>query len=183
MVNHIVIFVLILPLLIIISALILLLNGWPIFYKQERIGQHGKKFMMYKFRTMKKNNNITNEDLWNKNEAPFPFFKIKNDPRVTRFGRFLRKMAWDELPQIINILKGDMDIVGVRPVLESEVKYLSDSYYKYKPGFTGPTQIYKNRRIELDEYNFLNDNFVKNYSLLLKIKIIIQSFKVFNKGM
>ena len=125
----------------------------PIFFKQERIGKNGKLFKMYKFRTMVKNADKKLEELLETDEAARKEYKkykkLKNDPRVTKFGAFLRKTSLDEFPQFLNVLKGDMTLVGPRPYLPREKEDMG-SYYdyiiKHKPGITGYWQISRKKR-------------------------------------
>ena len=133
--------VLISPFVVIIAILIKIDSKGPVFFKHHRIGKNGKPFSMYKFRTMKDGaeamiNDFTPEQLeeWNEN------FKLKDDPRITRIGKFLRKTSLDELPQLINILKGDMSIVGPRPIIEEELEEYGndkDEFLSIRPGLTG----------------------------------------------
>ena len=127
----------------------------PIFFKQERIGKNGKLFKMYKFRTMVKNADKKLEELLETDEAARKEYKkykkLKNDPRVTKFGAFLRKTSLDEFPQFLNVLKGDMTLVGPRPYLPREKEDMG-SYYdyiiKHKPGITGYWQISRKKRCD-----------------------------------
>ena len=127
----------------------------PIFFKQERIGKNGKLFKMYKFRTMVKNADKKLEELLETDEAERKEYKkykkLKNDPRVTKFGAFLRKTSLDEFPQFLNVLKGDMTLVGPRPYLPREKEDMG-SYYdyiiKHKPGITGYWQISRKKRCD-----------------------------------
>jgi lipopolysaccharide/colanic/teichoic acid biosynthesis glycosyltransferase len=111
----------------------------PVFYAQERVGLHGRRFKLYKFRTMVKDADKLLPQLLSANEADGPVFKIKNDPRVTRVGRVLRRTSLDELPQFINVLKGDMSVVGPRPPLPHEVEQYDGAWRRrlsVKPGIT-----------------------------------------------
>src|SRR5471030_1198666 len=109
------------PIFLLVGILIKLESKGPIFFSQERIGKNGYKFKMYKFRSMVKNAEELKDKLSKKNEMSGPMFKMKEDPRVTKFGKFIRKTSIDELPQLFNVLKGEMSLVGPRPSLPKEV--------------------------------------------------------------
>ena len=114
------------PIFLIVSLWIKLCDNGPVFYIQERVGLNGKKFNIYKFRSMYVNADLLLEKLKQKNEVQGPMFKMKHDPRITSVGRFIRKTSIDELPQLVNVLKGDMSLVGPRPPLPDEVKQYSE---------------------------------------------------------
>lgn len=117
------------------------------------------------------------------NEAFFPFFKNNNDPRVTKVGRILRKLSLDELPQLINIIRGEMVFVGPRPVLAEEAPYISKWHFMTKPGLTGPTQIKRDKNITLQEYNQLDYEFVSNPKIFRRdLQIILKTLLVVFKG-
>ena len=138
-----------LPLMFVIAIIIVIddPSAGP-FYKQIRVGRHGKEFYMYKFRTMRANADKMIDELAKQNEMDGPVFKIKEDPRITRVGKWLRKLSLDELMQFFNVLKGDMTLVGPRPPLPKEVQYYTD-YQRLRllvtPGLTCTWQISKNR--------------------------------------
>jgi len=180
-----------LPLMIPIALLIKLTDRGPIFYKQRRVGYKGKEFYIYKFRSMypdadKRLKEILEKDPKAREEWETTF-KLKNDPRVTPIGRFLRKTSLDELPQFFNVLKGDMSVVGPRPVVKEELeKFYKDKakyYLSVKPGVTGYWQVegrsniedYK-KRVEMDVW------YVKNRSIWLDIKIILKTIWVMLTG-
>ena len=127
------------PVLLIVAIWIKLDSKGPVFYRQVRVGRHNKDFRIYKFRSMIPNAEAKLEGLLGKNEMEGPAFKIKDDPRITRVGRIIRKTSIDELPQLWNILKGDMSVVGPRPPLPREVEQY-DEYQKQRlyvtPGLT-----------------------------------------------
>lgn len=149
-------------------------------YVQERVGKNGKKFKFYKFRSMVANAEGMLDDLLDKNEMEGPVFKIKDDPRITRVGRFIRKTSIDELPQLINILKGDMSFVGPRPPLPREV----EQYTEYQmgrlavtPGLTCYWQIQPRRNdLSFDEWLNLDFNYIEKRSLLVDLGIILRTF-------
>lgn len=180
--------------LIILSPLMLLLalaifiddpHGSPIFV-QERVGKNGRVFRFYKFRSMIVNAEALLDELQEKNEKDGPVFKIKDDPRITRIGRFIRKTSLDELPQLFNILKGDMSIVGPRPGLPNEVeKY--DVYQRQRlrvtPGLTCYWQVSDNRDdISFDEWVDLDIKYIKEQSMKVDLKLILRTFKAVFMG-
>jgi len=175
------------PLFIIIAILIKLDSEGPIFYKHLRVGRYGKPFYLWKFRTMYKDADKILDKYPELKKEFEKEFKLKNDPRITRIGKFLRKFSLDEIPQIFNILKGEMSIVGPRPVTFKELeKYgeYKDEVLRVKPGLTGLWQVSGRsdldyaRRIALDLY------YIQNWSLLLDIKIILKTIPAvfFGKG-
>ncbi len=172
--------VLLIPMLII--ALVIYIDdphGSPIF-AQERVGRKGKKFKFYKFRSMCVNAEAQLKDLLTENEMDGPAFKMKDDPRITRVGRFIRKTSIDELPQLWNILKGDMSIVGPRPPLPREVE-LYDEYQLQRlivsPGLTCYWQIQPHRNdLTFDEWMELDIKYIRERSFLTDWKIIFKTF-------
>ena len=174
--------VLLLPLLLL--ALIIFIDSpkaSPIFI-QKRVGKNGKVFNFYKFRSMVPNaENMLNE-LLEQNEMEGPVFKMKNDPRITRVGRFIRPSSIDELPQLINIIKGDMSFVGPRPPLVREVELYDEKAMQRLnviPGLTGYWQIQPSRNsLDFDEWLKLDFEYIKKRSFLLDIKIILKTFLV-----
>ncbi|WP_304651789.1 sugar transferase [uncultured Ligilactobacillus sp.] len=164
---------------LIIALFIFACDRGPVFYTQERVGKDGKKFMIYKFRSMYVNADTLLEKLKEKNEVTGPMFKMKNDPRVTSVGRFLRKTSLDELPQLWNVLRGDMSLVGPRPPLPSEVREYSD-YDKQRlwviPGCTGLWQATERNNVGFSEMVDLDLTYIQHRSLLLDAKIILLTF-------
>ncbi len=149
------------------------------FYKQVRLGRHRKEFYMYKFRTMCKNADKMQDELMALNEKSGPVFKIAKDPRITRIGRLLRKTSLDELPQFLNVLKGDMSIVGPRPPLPNEVANYS-RYHEIRlsvtPGITCTWQIQPKRdSIEFETWMDMDTSYIAARSILLDIKIILKT--------
>ncbi len=176
------IIVLFIPMLIV--ALIIYVddpNGSP-FFTQNRVGKNGKVFKFYKFRSMVVNAEDLLESLQEQNEKTGPVFKMKEDPRITKIGKFIRKTSIDELPQLLNILKGDMSIVGPRPALPKEVcEY--DEYSKLRllvtPGLTCYWQVQNNRdEITFDEWMDMDVQYIKECSFLVDIKLIFKTVKV-----
>ncbi len=179
------------PVMLIIALLIKLTSPGPIFFKQERIGYLGKRFVMYKFRTMRQSQDDQIHKNYIKNfihncspnqpgcEDEQPIFKIKNDPRVTPIGKFLRRTSLDELGQFINVLKGDMSLVGPRPPIPYEVE-LYDLWHRRrflsaKPGITGLWQIYGRSTTAFNEMIRLDLAYVQNWSLKLDLKILLKT--------
>jgi len=155
-------------------------NG-TVFFKQVRIGKNGKKFYMYKFRSMIADAEDKLEELLKLNEIQGAMFKMKKDPRVTKIGRFIRKTSIDELPQLLNVLKGDMSLVGPRPPLPREVK----EYTKYDkqrllvvPGCTGLWQVSGRNDLDFSEMVELDIQYIRNRSVLLDIKLIFKTVLV-----
>ena len=167
-----------LPLMIIIAIVIVIddPSAGP-FYKQIRVGRHGKEFYMYKFRTMRANADQMIEELAKQNEMDGPVFKMKEDPRITRVGKFLRKLSLDELMQFFNVLKGDMSLVGPRPPLPREVKYYTD-YQRLRlivtPGITCTWQIHKNRNdVPFEEWVEMDIEYIQTRSYRNDLKIML----------
>jgi undecaprenyl-phosphate galactose phosphotransferase len=160
-------------------------SGRPIFYGHRRHGQNNQTFLCYKFRTMAPNADKLLEDLLARDaDAKAEWerdFKLKNDPRITTIGRFLRRTSLDELPQLWNVLKGDMSLVGPRPVVGAELeRYGSqvDYYLEAKPGITGLWQISGRNDITYDSRVYLDSWYVKNWSLFNDIVILLKTVKV-----
>jgi exopolysaccharide biosynthesis polyprenyl glycosylphosphotransferase len=150
----------------------------PVIFKQQRVGKDGKKFTMYKFRTMVVNAEEMLDELLDENEADGPVFKIKEDPRITKSGKWLRKTSIDELPQLWNVLKGDMSLVGPRPPLEREVaKY--DNYQRQrlsvKPGITCYWQVSGRSNISFDEWVELDIKYIQEQGLWTDIKLLFKT--------
>ena len=153
-------------------------HGSP-FFKQIRIGRHGEEFYMYKFRTMYVDAEKRKADLMEQNEMDGPVFKMKDDPRITRLGKILRKTSVDELPQFFNVLRGDMSMVGPRPPLPNEVAEYKD-YHKLRlivtPGITCDWQIADNRNdIPFDEWVEMDLNYIENRTTLGDLRIIFRT--------
>lgn len=172
--------------LILIVKIISIINGDhdSIFYSQERIGKNGKIFKLYKFRSMVPNADIELKKLLRKKKYREEYKlnkKIKDDPRITKVGKFLRKTSLDEVPQFINILKGDMAFVGNRPYLPREKEDMADSYNDIvatKPGLTGYWQVNGRSDISFKKRLELEQFYSNNCSLMLDVKIIFKTIKV-----
>ncbi|GAA0436411.1 MULTISPECIES: sugar transferase [Leifsonia] len=169
------------PLLLIIAALIKLDDGGPVFFSQERVGRRGETFRMYKFRSMVVDAEARRAELASLDEGNGVLFKMKNDPRITRLGAVLRKFSLDELPQLFNVLLGDMSLVGPRPPLESEVKGYANHVHRrlfIKPGLTGMWQVNGRSDLSWDESVRLDLYYVENWSLLGDLVIIWRTIRV-----
>ncbi len=169
----------IIPILIISIAIFLDDPHGSPFYKQIRIGRHGKEFYMYKFRTMYVDADKRKAELMEQNEMDGPVFKIKDDPRITRLGKIFRKLSVDELPQLFNVLRGSMSLVGPRPPLPDEVSEYTD-YAKLRlivtPGITCDWQIADNRNdIPFDRWVEMDLNYIENRTTIGDLKIIFRT--------
>ncbi len=163
------------------AILIKLTSPGPILFKQVRCGLQGKLFSMYKFRSMVTNAEQLRSELEGFNEMSGPVFKMSKDPRITRVGRFIRKTSIDELPQLLNVLKGEMSLVGPRPPIPSEVeKY--DPWQRrrlsMKPGLTCLWQISGRNRIGFEEWMRLDLSYIDSWSLWLDFKILLRTIPV-----
>jgi len=166
------------PLLAVVAAAIKLDSRGPVFFRQLRVGQHGERFEMLKFRTMVPDAEALKESLRDRNEAQEGLFKIADDPRVTRVGGFLRKSALDELPQLFNILKGEMSLVGPRPLVVEEDQRVEGWHRRrleLTPGMTGHWQILGPSRVPLAEMVAIDYLYVANWSLWKDVKILLRT--------
>ena len=169
------------PILLVVSILIKLESKGPIIFSQKRVGINGKEFNMYKFRSMVINAEELKEKLAEKNEMSGPMFKIKDDPRITKVGKFIRKTSIDEVPQLFNVLKGEMSLVGPRPSLPNEVKEFEPWMLKrldVKPGLTCYWQVMGRNNIDFENWMKLDVNYVSERSFWLDIKLIFKTFFV-----
>ena len=187
------------PFFLIIPILIKLTSPGPVFFRQERLGLYGKKFTFLKFRTMKVNNDPCVHQEYVKKliagEAESggagkacqkPVYKIMNDTRVTSVGRFLRKTSLDELPQFINVLRGEMSLVGPRPPLSYELAHYKEWHrgrLAVKPGLTGLWQVSGRSTVPFDEMVMLDLYYIENWSLALDLKIILRTVPVMLFGL
>jgi len=166
------------PLMLCIAALIKLDSPGPVIFKQTRIGRGGRPFVVYKFRSMYEGAELEQEALTSLNEASGPLFKIKDDPRRTKFGKFLRRTSLDELPQLYNVLKGEMSLIGPRPQLPSEVEQYQPWHRKRLetwPGITGLWQVSGRSELSFDEMVLLDIYYIENWSLLLDLEIALKT--------
>jgi exopolysaccharide biosynthesis polyprenyl glycosylphosphotransferase len=169
--------VVLLPLMAAIAIAIKLSSRGSVVFRQTRIGRNGRDFQMLKFRTMVIGADERKHELLEYNEAS-PLFKIANDPRTTPLGRFLRRQSLDELPQLFNVLGGDMSVVGPRPLVVEEDRLFSGwqrERYHVRPGITGPWQILGSSRVPIDDMVTLDYLYCANWSLWLDLKIIVRT--------
>jgi exopolysaccharide biosynthesis polyprenyl glycosylphosphotransferase len=153
----------------------------PVFFKQDRVGRDGKTFQMVKLRSMYKDAEERKAALLAENESDGPLFKMRNDPRITKFGRVLRKLSIDEFPQFWNVVRGDMSIVGPRPALRTEVDQWDAELHdrlRVLPGITGMWQVSGRSDAGFDAYKRLDLYYVDNWSLLHDIRIVMKTFSV-----
>ena len=166
------------PVIAIVACAVKFTSKGPIFFSQKRVGKNGQIFDMYKFRSMVVNAEELKEKLVQKNEMSGPMFKIKDDPRVTKVGRFIRKTSLDELPQLWNVLKGDMSLVGPRPSLPKEVKQFEKWMYKrltVKPGLTCYWQVSGRNNIDFEDWMKLDISYVEDRNVWIDIKLIFKT--------
>jgi exopolysaccharide biosynthesis polyprenyl glycosylphosphotransferase len=166
------------PLLLMISVLIRLESSGPAVFRQTRVGRGGRPFTVLKFRTMREGAEQEVEALSALNEAGGPMFKIRNDPRLTRVGQLLRRISLDELPQLYNVLRGEMSVIGPRPGLPSEVEQYQDWHRKRLetwPGLTGLWQVSGRSELSFDEMVLLDIYYIENWSLLLDLQIALRT--------
>jgi len=175
------------PLWLFIALAIRLTSPGEIIYKQTRIGLNGQPFKIFKFRSMYKNADQDLTALWVKNEAQGPLFKMRDDPRITPVGKFLRRTSFDEFPQIINVLRGEMSLVGPRPPLPGEVAQYEEwqkGRLAIKPGLTGLWQVRGRSNLSFDEGVLMDMYYIENWSLRLYFLVLFRTIPVviFNRG-
>ena len=163
------------PLLLITAIAIFIDDPGPILFKQIRIGKDSKPFKIWKFRSMKTNAEELKADLMKQNEDKGANFKIEHDPRITRVGKFIRDTSIDELPQLINILKGDMAVIGPRPFIEEEQKNLPSDRLAVKPGLSCYWQIGGKNSLPLPEQIELDRKYIREQSVFVDVKIIMKT--------
>jgi exopolysaccharide biosynthesis polyprenyl glycosylphosphotransferase len=169
------------PILVIISMIIALTSKGPVIFKQARVGLRGRQFYIYKFRTMVQNAEALKVQLETMNESDGPTFKIKNDPRITTIGKILRKTNLDEIPQLFNVIKGEMSIIGPRPPLPKEVKQYQTWQLKrlaVKPGLTCTWQIAPNRNdVKFEKWMQMDIHYIDNWSLRGDVELLFRTFR------
>ena len=169
------------PIIAIVACAVKFTSKGPVFFSQKRVGKNGELFEMYKFRSMVVNAEELKENLEEQNEMSGPMFKIKDDPRVTKVGKFIRKTSIDELPQLWNVLKGDMSLVGPRPSLPKEVEQFDNWMFKrltVRPGLTCYWQVSGRNNIDFEDWMKLDVKYVEERNIWIDIKLIFKTIFV-----
>ena len=169
------------PVIAIVACAVKFTSKGTVFFSQKRVGKNGELFDMYKFRSMVVNAEELKEKLAHQNEMSGPMFKMKDDPRVTKVGKFIRKTSLDELPQLWNVLKGDMSLVGPRPSLPKEVAQFEKWMYKrlsVKPGLTCFWQVSGRNNIDFEDWMKLDIKYVDERNIWIDIKLIFKTVLV-----
>ena len=173
------------PIMILLGLYILFIDGYPFYVKQRRVGLHGETFNMFKFRTMKKNSHELRKTMEELNKSDGPLFKIEQDPRILKGLNFARKFSIDELLQFINVLTGDMSIVGPRPLFDNDTQLFDTKYMRrlnVLPGITGLLQINERNTSEFETWYKYDIEYIENWSLYLDFQIILKTpFALFSK--
>lgn len=173
--------ILLLPLFLVVAGLIKVEDHGKIIYKQTRVGRNGSLFSIYKFRSMRMDADKHIAELLKYNQVEGPMFKIKDDPRITKIGKFIRKTSIDELPQLVNVLRGQMSLVGPRPPLVTEVKQYSE-YDKQRllviPGCTGLWQVSGRNDVGFSEMVELDLEYIEKSNLLFDFFLVIKTLKI-----
>lgn len=174
------------PLFIVAIVSILLTSKGPVFFVQDRVGYNKRIFRLYKFRTMVNNAERLQSELKSLNEMSGPVFKIKDDPRITKTGRWLRKTSIDELPQLLNVVKGDMSLVGPRPLPISDYKGIENDWQRRRlsvlPGITCTWQVSGRNKISFEDWMNLDLEYIDNWKLLYDFKILLKTIPAVLKG-
>jgi exopolysaccharide biosynthesis polyprenyl glycosylphosphotransferase len=166
------------PLMALVAILIKMTSSGPVIFAQDRVGMNQRRFRLYKFRSMVADADERKKELAHCNELDGPAFKMANDPRITRIGRLIRKTSIDELPQLFNVIKGEMSLVGPRPPLPDEVskyQWLFRRRLSVKPGITCVWQVSGRSRTTFDEWMTMDKQYVENWSLMLDLKILLMT--------
>jgi exopolysaccharide biosynthesis polyprenyl glycosylphosphotransferase len=173
------------PMLLIVAALVKLTSKGPVLFRQTRVGLHGRPFKMLKFRTMVENAEELKAELTQQNEMDGPVFKMKKDPRITSIGRVLRKFSIDELPQLINVLRGDMSVVGPRPPVPNEVARYEPWHRRrlsVRPGLTCIWQVSGRNEISFEQWMYMDLQYIDTWSFSKDIGLILKTFPVVLTG-
>jgi exopolysaccharide biosynthesis polyprenyl glycosylphosphotransferase len=174
------------PVFAIVAGLIRLDSPGPVFFKQERVGMNKRRFQLFKFRTMVNDAEKQQQMLESLNEAKGPVFKIKNDPRITRIGKFLRRYSIDELPQLVNVLKGEMSLVGPRPLPVRDIERIETQSHKrrlsMKPGVTCLWQVNGRSDVNFSRWVQMDLEYIDNWTLGLDLKILMKTIPAVLKG-
>ncbi len=166
------------PLFILIAFLIKLDSPGPVFFRQKRVSRNNRRFPMFKFRTMKKHSGLHKKKLGNDHDGPI--FKKKDDPRITEIGKYLRRWSLDELPQLINVIRGDMSLVGPRPLARKEMKKNAlwrTTRLMVKPGMTGYWQVMGRGSGKFSDWVKYDISYVTEWSPVLELKILLLTFR------
>lgn len=166
------------PVIIVLCLAIVIEDGAPVVYYQARTGRGGRNFRFFKFRSMVRNADAVKAQLQKHNEADGPIFKMKNDPRVTRVGRFIRKTSLDELPQLINVLRGEMSVIGPRPLYAPEAEKLDERFrgrHDVQPGLLCLREVCGRSELTFDQWMELDLAYVKTYSLRTDLTIMLRA--------
>lgn len=181
--------ILLAPLLVLLAVAIKLTSPGPVLFVQERLGLNKRKFRIYKFRTMTANAEQMMKEIEHLNEVAGPVFKIRNDPRITKVGRFLRKTSLDELPQLLNVLTGDMSLVGPRPLAVRDYELMTQGCedwqrcrFSVKPGVTCLWQVNGRNSIPFHEWMELDMEYIQNWSLWLDLRILFRTIPAVLRG-
>ena len=169
------------PIIAVVACAVKFTSKGPVFFSQKRVGKNGELFEMYKFRSMVVNAEELKENLEEQNEMSGPMFKIKDDPRITKVGKFIRKTSIDELPQLWNVLKGDMSLVGPRPSLPKEVEQFDNWMFKrlsVRPGLTCYWQVSGRNNIGFEDWMKLDCKYVDDRNIWIDIKLIFKTVGV-----
>jgi exopolysaccharide biosynthesis polyprenyl glycosylphosphotransferase len=176
----------VLPLLALVAIAIKLDSPGPVFFMQERVGLHKRRFRMYKFRSMVQDAEERMREIEHLNEASGPNFKIKDDPRMTRVGKFIRKASLDELPQLLNVVAGDMSLVGPRPMSNRDValfdKGMQRKRFSVRPGITCIWQISGRSDLDFDDWLKLDLQYIEKWTFWLDIQILLKTIPVVFRG-
>jgi exopolysaccharide biosynthesis polyprenyl glycosylphosphotransferase len=175
------------PLMLFIALVIKLDSPGPVLFRQIRVGKGGRHFVLYKFRSMREGAEEEQQKLTDLDEAGGPIFKIRHDPRCTRLGRFLRRTSLDEMPQLYNVLRGEMSLVGPRPPIPTEVEHYEEWHKKrleVSPGMTGLWQVSGRSELTFDEMVLLDIYYIENWSAALDTEIFMRTIPkvIFGNG-
>jgi exopolysaccharide biosynthesis polyprenyl glycosylphosphotransferase len=174
------------PMFALVALLIKLDSPGPIFFRQERVGLNKRRFRLLKFRTMSEGADQQQQMLEDLNEATGPVFKIKDDPRITRVGKFLRRFSIDEFPQLINVFKGEMSLVGPRPLPVRDIERINTQWHKrrlsMKPGVTCLWQVNGRSNVDFDHWVRMDLEYIDKWSLGLDMKILLRTIPAVVKG-
>jgi exopolysaccharide biosynthesis polyprenyl glycosylphosphotransferase len=174
------------PILAMVAIAIKLDSQGPVFFRQERVGLNKRRFKLFKFRTMVEGADIQQPLLERLNEVAGPVFKIRNDPRITWVGKFLRRFSVDELPQLLNVLKGEMSLVGPRPLPVRDIERIDVQWHKRRlsmqPGVTGLWQVNGRSDVSFDRWVRMDLEYIDKWSLALDLKILLKTIPAVLKG-